>query len=518
VPVTVQAILAARIDRLGPDSKRLLQVASVVGKELSVRALGLTAGIDPDEIDPALAELVEAGFLYEAEIYPQRVLAFRHPLTREVAYGTQLADGRAATHAAAARATIELEPDRLDELAGLVAHHMAEGGEDLEAARWYARAAHWAGHSQPRDALRLWQRDTELADGLDESEETMALAISSRLLQLEYAWRLGMDREQADALADEAAERAERIGDVASLALLKLLTGARPGAAHRSSEWVSAAREATELADSTGDLGLRIAVRSAGAYAQICAGDLDALEATVDELLELTAGDPTLGAGIVVDCPLAWGPMAKSMALRERDRPDEAAELLDDALRIAIEHGDPETESWALGTKSLVLADRDEIEAALAMTRRNRELTERLGDVFSRSTALTAAAYVQLFAGENEEALETIEMSDHIYREAMGSGGEAEAWRSTLRARALLALDRPGEALEEAEWAVATAQRREMGWQIPPALHVLAQARAAAGSPGAEEALEEAAKYAASRGHLMTLRRIEADRETLAAA
>ena len=518
VPVTVQAILAARIDRLGPDSKRLLQVASVVGKELSVRALGLTAGIDPDEIDPALSELIEAGFLYEAEIYPQRVLAFRHPLTREVAYGTQLADGRASTHAAAARATIELEPDRLDELAGLVAHHMAEGGEDLEAARWYARAAHWAGHSEPRDALRFWQRVTVLADGLDESEETMALAISSRLLQLEYAWRLGMDREQADALADEAAERAERIGDVASLALLKLLTGARPGVAHRSSEWVSAAREATELADSTGDPGLRIAVRSAGAYAQICAGDLDALEATVDELLELTAGDPTLGAGIVVDCPLAWGPMAKSMALRERDRPDEAAELLDDALRIAIEHGDPETESWALGTKSLVLADRDEIEAALAMTRRNRELTERLGDVFSRSTALTAAAYVQLFAGENEGALETIELSDRIYREAMGSGGEAEAWRSTLRARALLALDRTEEGLEEAEWAVATAQRREMGWQIPPALHVLAQARAAAGSPGAEEALDEAAKYAASRGHLMTLRRIEADRETLAAA
>jgi tetratricopeptide (TPR) repeat protein len=210
--------------------------------------------------------------------------------------------------------------------------------------------------------------------------------------------------------------------------------------------------------------------------------------------------------------------MAKSMALRERDRPDEAAELLDEALRIAIEHGDPETESWALGTKSLVLADRDEIEAALAMTRRNRELTERLGDVFSRSTALTAAAYVQLFAGESEEALETIELSDRIYREAMGSGGEAEAWRSTLRARALLALDRIEEGLEEAEWAVATAERREMGWQIPPALQVLGQARAAAGSPGVEEALEEAAKFAASRGHLMMLRRIEADRETLAAA
>ena len=90
---TVQAILAARIDRLDPDAKQLLQVASVVGKEISGRALGLTAGLEPEQIDRALCELIEAGFLYEAEIYPQRVLAFRHPLTREVAYGTQLADG-----------------------------------------------------------------------------------------------------------------------------------------------------------------------------------------------------------------------------------------------------------------------------------------------------------------------------------------------------------------------------------------------------------------------------------------
>src|SRR5262249_26464087 len=108
VPVTVQAILAARIDRLEPDAKQLLQVASVVGKEIGERALGLSAGLDAERIDPTLCQLIDAGFLYEAELYPERVLAFRHPLTREVAYGTQLAERRAATHAAAARATIEL--------------------------------------------------------------------------------------------------------------------------------------------------------------------------------------------------------------------------------------------------------------------------------------------------------------------------------------------------------------------------------------------------------------------------
>src|SRR3954463_9586377 len=110
VPVTVQAVLAARIDRLNPDAKQLLQVASVLGKEVSGAALGMTAGLDEEAMEAALRELIEGGFLYEAELYPQRLLAFRHPLTREVAYGPQLAEQRARTHAAAARALVELNP------------------------------------------------------------------------------------------------------------------------------------------------------------------------------------------------------------------------------------------------------------------------------------------------------------------------------------------------------------------------------------------------------------------------
>ena len=232
------------------------------------------------------------------------MLAFRHPLTREVAYGTQLADRRRATHAAAARATIELEPDRLDELAGLVAHHMEKGGETLEAARWFARAAHWAGHSQPRDALRLWQRVTELADELEESEETTALALLSRMLQLEYAWRLGMDREQAEALAAEAAEIAGRCGDLNSLALLKLLTSARPGVAETSSEWVARRRRGgrtwpTNRASPT--CGSRSA---APPPTPTCAPAIStASKRRPTRCWSSIGGDPELGAGIVDRLP-----------------------------------------------------------------------------------------------------------------------------------------------------------------------------------------------------------------------
>jgi class 3 adenylate cyclase/tetratricopeptide (TPR) repeat protein len=518
VPVTVQAVLAARVDRLDRDAKHLLQVASVVGKEVSGRALGMTAGLEPEQMEAALDELIEAGFLYEAELYPERVLAFRHPLTREVAYGTQLADRRAATHAAAARATIELESERHDELAALIAHHMEAGDEIREAARWYARAAHWAGHSRPQDAQRLWQRVTALADTLERDEETEALALISRMLQLEYAWRLGMDRERAETLGSEATEIANRCGDLRSLALLKLLSSARPGVPGHTDDWVRHAEEAIALADESGDPGLRAAIRGAAAYPHMFTGDIDRMEEIADEMLAILDGDPDLGAGIVINSPAAWGKMVKSVALRERDRGDEAERLLDSALAESTERGDPETESWSLGWKAMVLADRGETEAGLALGLRNCELTKRLGDVFSHTNALTSLGYVRLASGEFNEALRDVEVAERGYREAMGAPGESAGWRATLRSLVLLGLERPVEAREEAEAAVARSRARGINWQVPLALRALAQARAATSEEGVVEALDEAAEIAGRLGHRMTLQKIEADRAELAAA
>jgi len=518
VPVTVQAVLGARIDRLAPEAKQLLQVASVVGKEISVEALGLTAGIEEEEIEAALRELVGAGFLYEIELYPRRVLAFRHPLTREVAYGTQLAEGRTDTHAAAARAMIELEPERHDELAALIASHMEAGEQIREAARWSARAAFWAGHRRPADAFGLWRNVTRLADQLEPDEETTALALSSRLQQLDFSWRLGMDPAEADKLAAEAQEIADRIADKRSLALLKLMTSARPGVAHRSSEWIDASRQAVALADEAGDVDLKIAIRGVGAYAQMCAGDLDAVDAVLDEIFELTGDDIHAGANIVINCPFSWALMARSIVLKERDRLEEAEALAGKALHVAATFGDPETESWARGNRATMMAERGMVEAGLVQAQRNCELTDQLGDVFSRAVALTGLGQVQTMAGEHEAALESLELAERIYREAMTGGGEQEAWRGTLHAIALLGLERNGEALTQAEAMVEIAREREMNWQLPSALLAVAQARQATGTAGVEEALDEGAALCERLDHRLTLSKIEAERGALTAA
>ncbi|HEU4461650.1 MAG TPA: adenylate/guanylate cyclase domain-containing protein [Solirubrobacterales bacterium] len=519
VPVTVQAVLAARIDRLDAEAKHLLQVASVVGKEVSGEALRLTAELGEDELEPTQQALIDAGFLYEAEMYPQRRFAFRHPLTREVAYGTQLASQREATHAAAARAMIELiPPERHDERAAQIADHLKQGGETLEAARWSARAAHWAGHSRPRDAMRLWRETMELAGQLEVNEESDALGIAARLAQIQFAWRVGMDLEEQAQLLDEAEVIADRRGDLHSIVMLRMSASGRPGLQLHTDEWLEQVEEMNRLADQAGDPHLQVAIRAAGAYAYLIAADFSGFDRALDELIELAGGDITVGSGIILDTPLAWAEMGKGMVLREQGDLDGAESHFERALEIAAEADDPETASWIRSNQAGLMAIRGDVEGALSVARRNCELTERIGDVFSRSLSIANLAWAQLAAEEYQDALDSIEEADRIYREAMKIGGEMEGWRSQMRAKALLGVGRTEEAVAEAERAVRVSRERGLRWSLPIALLSLGRARHAAGEDGVEEALEEGLEVARQTNALTCVLEIEAEREALASA
>ncbi|HVY78457.1 MAG TPA: adenylate/guanylate cyclase domain-containing protein [Solirubrobacterales bacterium] len=519
VPASVQTILAARIDRLGPAAKRLLQAASVAPKEISERALVMVSGQSEDEdYRAALCELTDGGFLFETEVYPERAFAFRHPLTREVAYGTQLAEQRAASHAATARALIELNPDRHDEMAALIASHMEAGGEALEAARWSARAAYWAGGSRPQDALRLWRRTMELTEALEESEESLAMALMSRLQQLDFAWRLGMDDAEEARLTAEAEEIARRTGDLHSLAMLRVARDVRPGMPHIAADWMRAAAETVEIADRSGDRHLRIAIRAASSFAYLCSGEFEEFRRALDEILDLAAGDRRAGARIVIGSPVAWATMAKGLYLRERGHLDEAEGHFSAALQIATEDGDPEIASWTRSNQALMLSMRGEFDAALALARRNCELTERLGDVFSRSLALANLGGARIAAGDYAGALESLEEAERVTRAAASNGDEMETWRAGLRAQALIGIGRSEEGLELAEWAAAVARERGMLWSLPVALQAIAIARAATGREGVETALDEAAEVAERTGATISLQAVETTRETLVPA
>src|SRR5262249_51245950 len=132
LPVTVQAGLAARIDRLSEDEKHVLQAAAVIGKEFTEPLFHRLADRPTYQVTAALHGLVTAEFVYPAALYPEALYAFKHPLTQEVAYRSQLSERRTRTHARVARAIEELYPDRLDEHAALLGQHW-EGAGDASA-------------------------------------------------------------------------------------------------------------------------------------------------------------------------------------------------------------------------------------------------------------------------------------------------------------------------------------------------------------------------------------------------
>src|SRR5262249_42542927 len=138
-----QSVLAARIDRLSEREKNVLQTASVIGKTFSEPILRRVADLGDGELPAALHALASAEFLYQAVFYPDAEYAFKHPLTQEVAYRSQLAERRARVHAAVARAVAELEKGKLDERAALIAYHWEHAGDARQAAKWHRRAAEW---------------------------------------------------------------------------------------------------------------------------------------------------------------------------------------------------------------------------------------------------------------------------------------------------------------------------------------------------------------------------------------
>ena len=140
VPATVQAVLAARIDRLPPEDKRLLQTAAVIGTEVPLPLLQAIAELPEEALHRSLAHLQAAEFLYETRLFPEHEYTFKHALTHEVAYGSLLQERRRVLHAQIMAALERLAADRLTEEVERLAHH-ARRGEVWDKALHYGRQA-----------------------------------------------------------------------------------------------------------------------------------------------------------------------------------------------------------------------------------------------------------------------------------------------------------------------------------------------------------------------------------------
>ncbi|MGH8070282.1 MAG: ATP-binding protein [Candidatus Entotheonellia bacterium] len=213
VPATVQALLAARIDRLSPEDKRLLQTAAVIGNEVPWPLLQAIADVPDEALYRSLAHLQAAEFLYETRLFPEHEYTFKHALTHEVAYGSLLQERRRGLHMRIVEALETLAGERVAEQVERLAHH-ALRGEVWDMALAYCRQAgeKALARSAHHEAVGSFEQALNALRHLPETRDTCEQAIDLRLDLRNALHPLGELGRELDRLR-EAEALAERLGD-----------------------------------------------------------------------------------------------------------------------------------------------------------------------------------------------------------------------------------------------------------------------------------------------------------------
>jgi tetratricopeptide (TPR) repeat protein len=332
--------------------------------------------------------------------------------------------------------------------------------------------------------------------------------------RLDFGWRLGITEQEASAHYEAGRELAQRSGDRVNLLLISLLYANVRGTAGHVEEYVELSDQACSLAEETGDAGLRILALTAGIYSRAIRGRLAEALALCEEAIALGADDPSVGSGLGIICPYAWCVMMRGFILGWMGYREEPATELERALRIAQEQEDLETLGWTHGAYVWLARMSGDTDGLLAHATQAYEIGERIGDAFSRTTALGWLGVSHLVLGDNGEAVAAFDGALALSREAR-TGLEGESVRVTGLAEALLAAGEHERALAVSREAVAIALERGNDAALPWAYRVLAESLLAGSGDGrvakAKDALDratEAVEMTGARGELQFIERV----------
>ena len=296
VPPTLQATIAARIDRLNPPAKRTLRAAAVIGMRFDTDLLASM------RVDPALEELLQAELIDQVKFTGHAQYAFRHPLIRTVAYESQLKADRAALHRRLADA-IETRGASVDENAALIAEHLEAAGDLRAAYGWHMRAAAW---SQRRDIAAAdvsWERAARIADQLpSEDADRLAMRIAPRTMSCANGWRI--HKPITGKRFQELQDLCAAAGDKASVAIAMAGLGSEHLINGRLAEASRLASEHMVLIESIGDPTLTAGLALFPASVKVLTGEIAQALRWSQMVIDLAEGDRALG-GYIVGSPLA---------------------------------------------------------------------------------------------------------------------------------------------------------------------------------------------------------------------
>jgi class 3 adenylate cyclase/tetratricopeptide (TPR) repeat protein len=457
VPATVQAILAARIDHLPAEYKRLLQCAAVIGKDLSLPLLQAVASMPETELQTGLAHLQAGEFLYETALFPEIEYTFKHALTHEVAYGSLLHDRRRALHARILEAMEQLYPDRAGQVVERLAHH-AFRGESWETALTYSRQAGTkaALRSAYREAVASFEQALAALRHLPETIETLTTAFDLRLelrpwlVPLAAYERIFDNLQQAEGVATALNDR-RRLGLVHTYMTDYLrLTG-------RSQEAVARGRLALSFAEEVQDTPLLLLATVVAGHACHAVGDYRRAVGLLRDNVSRITGDLVRQRFGSAALPAVLSRSYMIFSLADLGEFDEAVRIGQEAIQLA-EQSDT-AHSQVLATHSLGLAYliQGNLERAIPVVEQTYRHCQEARIPLGARLLASALGYAYLQAGRVEESIPLLEESLR-QAETLKVYFRYALWRAWL-GEAYLAHGQTERAREMAERAAEHARR-----------------------------------------------------------
>jgi len=487
IPPTVQAVLAARIDRLPADKKLLLQNAAVIGKDVSFDLLAAVVGLPPDEIHTGLAYLQAGEFVYETSLFPEHEFTFKHALTHEVTYAGLLQERRRTLHAQIVEAMERLPAERVAQQIERLAQH-AFRGEVWDKAVGYLRRAGLkaSGQSAHRQAVGFFEQALTALEHRPETRETLEAGVDLRFDLRNALFALGELERILDYLR-EATTLAQALGDQRRLGWVAAYLTHYFWRVGDHARAIESGLRALAIADALGDFALQTTNVNLG-LAYYALGDFERATQCLRTIIAALHGErltdrfgwaalpAVTSRAYLCACLAELGDFAKGIALGE------------EAIRIAETANHPFSAGQALLNLAVLHLRKGELAPAIVFLERGSGLSG-VSKVSALSTGISAAlGYAYALAGRVGDGIPLLE----------AGVAQAEASRITARhslwvtwlAEAYLLADRLDDAGRLADRALALSGEHNERANMAYALRIAGEIAARSGARQGRDAGE----------------------------
>lgn len=456
IPETLAGVLSARIDGLPETTKRVAQTASVLGRTFAHRALSSVLRVAPEperieDVDPHLGTLTAEDVVREESIEPEHEYIFKHIMTQEAAYGLLLKSRRRELHARAGTVLEELYPDRLEELAPILAHHFHEGGDPVRTARYAVRAGERAtALFAVREALDHYEQAYTALDAMDDPP-------AGPLVDVILGWTVARSKvhdydgalerlERAESLARELDDRRRLARVVSWIANVHMLIGA---ASSGAPYLVEAQQLATELDDERLNL-LPLFIATDMLVEHDPRGAADRMTHVIE--LSRRYNVPEIEGHALA---------SKAAAHARLGEFDTAREYIDKALQVAPLSGSPVKEADVHIIVGFAYYDLGDVDKGLEHLRFGANMA-------SGVDAIECACIGHFGVGMGDLMLDAADDAARDFQESMAYADRADigSWRNRVRGGAALAdfVRGHADAVQELEAALANANKAHDGY------------------------------------------------------